>query len=71
MFWTPDASYRGLGQLYVDSPEFRMRYDALDPRLAEYLCDALAAYSDREREVISQLPVDARTSSSLDRETSI
>ena len=45
-FWTPDReSYKGLGQLYVDAPEFRERYDAKDPRLAEYLRDAAAAYA--------------------------
>lgn len=48
-FWTPDAtSYTGLGRLYVDSPQFRARYDAQDPGLAEYLREALAAYA-RER----------------------
>ena len=45
-FWTPDReSYTGLGQYYVDGPEFRARYDAKDPRLAEYLRDAAAAYA--------------------------
>lgn len=45
-FWTPDReSYPGLGQLYVDSPEFRAQFDAVDSRLAEYLRDAIAAYA--------------------------
>lgn len=45
-FWTPDrSSYAGLGQLYVEHPEFRARYDAKDPGLAEYLRDAMAAYA--------------------------
>lgn len=45
-FWTPDReSYTGLGQLYADAPEFRERYDAKDPRLAEFLRDAAAAYA--------------------------
>jgi len=45
-FWTPNReSYTGLGQLYVDHPEFRARYDALAPGLAEYLRDATAAYA--------------------------
>jgi DNA-binding transcriptional MerR regulator len=44
--WQPDAtSYTGLGQLYVDHPDFRARYDAKDPRLAEFLRDAMAAYA--------------------------
>lgn len=47
-FWTPDrTSYTGLGHLYVDDPEFKARYDAKDPGLAEYLRDATAAYADK------------------------
>jgi DNA-binding transcriptional MerR regulator len=46
-FWTPDRdSYPGLGQLYVDSPEFRAQFDAIDPRLAEYFRDAMTAYAE-------------------------
>lgn len=45
-FWTPDRnSYIGLGQLYVGDPEFKARYDAKDPGLAEYLRDATSAYA--------------------------
>ncbi|HWH00608.1 MAG TPA: TipAS antibiotic-recognition domain-containing protein [Pilimelia sp.] len=45
-YWTPDrASYAGLGQLYVDAPDFRARFDAAHPRLAEYLRDAMACYA--------------------------
>jgi DNA-binding transcriptional MerR regulator len=45
-FWTPNAvSYTGLGQTYVDNAEFRARFDAKDPRLAEFLRDAMAAYA--------------------------
>lgn len=45
-FWTPDRnSYTGLGQLYVDNPEFKARYDAKAPGLAEYLRDATTAYA--------------------------
>jgi DNA-binding transcriptional MerR regulator len=44
--WQPDAgSYAGLGQMYVDQPEFRARYDAKDPALAEFLRDAMAEYA--------------------------
>ncbi len=43
--WQPDAAaYTGLGQMYVDHPDFRARYDARDPRLAVYLRDAMASY---------------------------
>lgn len=45
-FWTPDrTSYTNLGQLYVDNPEFKARYDAKAFGLAEYLRDATAAYA--------------------------
>ena len=45
-FWTPDrTSYTNLGRLYVDNPEFKARYDAKAPGLAEYLRDATAAYA--------------------------
>jgi len=45
-FWTPNrASYTGLGQTYVDSPEFKARYEAKAAGLAEYLRDATAAYA--------------------------
>lgn len=44
--WTPDReSYTGLGRLYVDSPDFRARFDARDPRLAPLLRDAIAVYA--------------------------
>ncbi len=47
-FWTPDReSYPGLGRMYVDNPEFKARYDAKAPGLAEYLRDATAAYADQ------------------------
>ncbi len=47
-FWTPDRqSYPGLGRLWVDNAEFRARYDAKAPGLAEYLRDATAAYADQ------------------------
>lgn len=46
VFWTPSAAaYAGLGQWYVENPEFRARYDAKDPRLAEFYRDAMAAYA--------------------------
>lgn len=44
--WTPDrTSYTNLGQMYVDKPEFKARYDAKAPGLAEYLRDVMAAYA--------------------------
>jgi DNA-binding transcriptional MerR regulator len=45
-YWTPDRrSYPGLGHTYADAPDFRVRFDAQHPRLAEFLRDAMAAYA--------------------------
>jgi MerR family transcriptional regulator, thiopeptide resistance regulator len=45
-FWTPNReSYTGLGNLYADDPRFRANFDKTDPRLAEFLRDAMAAYA--------------------------
>jgi len=46
-FWTPNReSYPGLADLYVEHPEFRSQFDAVDPRLAEYLREAMTAYAE-------------------------
>jgi DNA-binding transcriptional MerR regulator len=45
-FWTPDAeAFAGLGDMYVEHPEFHARYDAIRPGLAEYVRDAMAVYA--------------------------
>jgi DNA-binding transcriptional MerR regulator len=45
-FWTPDAdAFAGLGDLYVDHPDFAARYDAVRPGLAAYVRDAMATYA--------------------------
>jgi hypothetical protein len=45
-FWTPDAdAFAGLGDLYVDHPDFRARYDAVRPGLAAFVRDAMATYA--------------------------
>jgi DNA-binding transcriptional MerR regulator len=45
-FWTPDAeAFAGLGELYVDSPDFTSRYEAVRPGLAAYVRDAMAVYA--------------------------
>lgn len=47
--WTPDKnSYTNLGQLYIDDPDVRARYDAKAPGFAEYLRDAIAAYASHQ-----------------------
>lgn len=46
-FWTPDAAaYKGLGQHYVDTPEFRANYDKIAEGLADYQRDAMVVYAD-------------------------
>mgnify|MGYP001436631756 CR=1 FL=1 len=46
-FWTPNReSYTGLGNLYADDPRFREKFDRTDPRLAEFLRRAMAAYAE-------------------------
>jgi DNA-binding transcriptional MerR regulator len=48
-YWTPNReSYTGLGDVYADDPRFRANFDKTDPRLAEFLRTAMAAYA-RER----------------------
>ena len=44
--WTPNReSYTGLGDVYADDPRFRANFDKTDPRLAEFLRTAMAAYA--------------------------
>jgi DNA-binding transcriptional MerR regulator len=44
--WRPDAeAYASLGQLYVEHPDFRSMYEALHPRMAGFMRDAMAAYA--------------------------
>ena len=46
-FWTPGReSYPGLGHTYADVPDFRTRFDAQHPRLAEFLRDAMVVYAE-------------------------
>jgi DNA-binding transcriptional MerR regulator len=45
-YWTPNAeSYTGLGNTYADDPRFRANFDKTDPRLAEFMRAAMAAYA--------------------------
>lgn len=46
-FWAASReSYAGLGRLYVEDPQYKRRYDAQAPGLAEYYRDAITAYAD-------------------------
>ncbi len=50
-FWTPNReSYTGLGDVYADDPRFRANFDKSDPRLAEFLRAAMAAYAQARLE---------------------
>ena len=41
------AAYVGLAELYLDHDDFRARYEAVRPGLAEYLATAMRAYAAR------------------------
>jgi DNA-binding transcriptional MerR regulator len=46
---TPSAeAYAGLGQMYADHPDFRARYEAVQPGLAEYLAGAMRTFAETE-----------------------
>lgn len=40
-------AYAGLGQLYVENPEFKATYDVVRPGLAEWIAAAMKAYAGR------------------------
>jgi len=44
----PAAAFKGLGEMYVNDPRFRERYDGRQAGLAEYMAAAMAAFADRE-----------------------
>ncbi|MCX6559488.1 MAG: MerR family transcriptional regulator [Candidatus Aminicenantes bacterium] len=47
-FWAPNRDQLlGLAALYNDSPEFRANFNALDPRLAPFMREAVAVYVER------------------------
>jgi DNA-binding transcriptional MerR regulator len=41
-------AYAGLGQMYVDHPDFHARYEAVQPGLAEYLALAMRSFAELE-----------------------
>lgn len=50
-FWTPNAeAYTGLGQLYLDHPDFRAFYDTYDPGLVDFLATAMKVYAAQSLE---------------------
>ena len=40
-------AYAELGRLYVENPDFKARYDAIGPGLAEWMAEAMAGYGAR------------------------
>lgn len=48
-FWTPTKeTYLGLGQMYLDHPDFRAFYNQLHPDLVEYLVAAMKVFAERK-----------------------
>lgn len=48
-FYTPTKEvYSGLGDLYVEHPDFRKLYDSYHPQLAEFFRDAMKVFADQE-----------------------
>lgn len=48
-FWTPTKeTYLGLGQMYLDHPDFRAFYKELHPDLLEYLVAAMKVFAERK-----------------------
>ena len=41
-------AYAGLGQLYIEHPDFHARYEAVQPGLAEYLAEAMRSFAEQE-----------------------
>jgi DNA-binding transcriptional MerR regulator len=42
----PPAAYEGLADLYLSHPDFRARYEAIEPGFTEWLTTAMKAHSD-------------------------
>ena len=48
-FWIPTKeTYIGLGQMYLDHPDYRAFYNRYHPDLAEYLVTAIKIFAERE-----------------------
>lgn len=42
----PPEMYKGLGQLYIENPEFTAFYEKVSPGLATFMCDAMGYFAD-------------------------
>lgn len=48
-FWTPTKeTYKGLAQMYLDHPDFRLFYNKFHPDLVEYLVKAMNVFADQK-----------------------
>ena len=46
-FYTcPPEMYKGLGQLYIENPEFTAFYEKVKPGLAVFMCEAMGYFAD-------------------------
>jgi len=43
----PQAGYGGLGEMYLAHPDFRARFEAIEPGFTEYLAEAMKAHAAR------------------------
>lgn len=41
-------AFAGLARLYADHPDFRARYEARQPGLTEYMCEAMQRFAEKE-----------------------
>jgi len=49
-FWTPNLEQLlGIASGYVDDPRFKANFDKMDPRLAEFMRDAVKVYVDSKK----------------------
>jgi DNA-binding transcriptional MerR regulator len=47
-FYTPTKEiYKGLGEMYIEHPDFRKLYDSYHPELANFLAKAMAYYAEK------------------------
>lgn len=48
-FWTPTKeTYLGLGQMYLDHPDYRLFYNRYHPDLVEYLVEAMKLFANQK-----------------------
>ncbi len=49
-FWVPDdEQLAGLAELYNEDPRFKANFDRVDPKLAEFMREAVKVYVSRRK----------------------